>query len=233
MYRRSINNYRNRYNPFIGDGDSSAYSTIDRERPYGATVFVRKKECVNYVTKRMGTNLRRLVKEYKGKKLEDGKSLSGKGRLTNARRDAIQNFYGRAIRDSKGNTEKMSKEIWAILYHYASTADKPMHTNCPTGHQSWCGYQRDIANGTSTYKPVKHPQSKAIVKLVTPIFNRLANESLLEVCKNVSNQNANESFNNVLWSFCSKERFNSPSSTSLAVSLAVCIYNSGLQCLQI
>ena len=170
------------------------------------------------------------MKEHKGKKLEDGMSLSGKGRLTNARKDNIPNFYGRAIHDNKGNMEKMSKEIWAILYHYASTADKPMHTNCPTGHQSWCGYQRDIANGTCTYKPVKHPLSEAIVKLVTPIFNRLANESFLEGCKNVSNQNANESFNNVLWSFCHKDRFNSPLSTSLAVSLAVCIYNSDLQC---
>ena len=77
----------------------------------------------------------------------------------------------------------MSKEIWAILYHYESTADKPMHTNCPTGHKSWCGYQRDVANGTSTYKPVKDPLSEAMVKLVTPIFNRLANESFLEGCK--------------------------------------------------
>ena len=171
MYRRSINNYCIRYNPFIGDGDSSAYSTIDRERPYDATVFVRIEECVNHVTKRMETNLRRMVKEYKGKKLEDGKTLSGKGHLTNARIDVIQNFYGRAIRDNKGNTEQMSNEIWAILYHYASTADKPMHTNCQTGHQRWCGYQKDIANGTSTYKLVEHPLSEPIVKLVTPIFN--------------------------------------------------------------
>ena len=57
MYRRSVNNYSIRYNPLIGDGDSSAYATIDRERPYGDTVFVRKEECVNHVTKRMGTNL--------------------------------------------------------------------------------------------------------------------------------------------------------------------------------
>ena len=137
MYRRSINNCSIRYNPFIGDGDSNAYSTIDRQRPYSATVFVRKEECVNHVAKRMGTNLRLLVKEYKGKKLEDGKSLRGKGRLTNARIDAIQNFNGRAIHDNKGNTEKMSEEIWAILYHYPSTVDKPMYTNCPIDHQSW------------------------------------------------------------------------------------------------
>ena len=30
----------------------------------------------------MGTNLCQLIKEYKGKKLEDGKGLSGKWRLT-------------------------------------------------------------------------------------------------------------------------------------------------------
>ena len=69
-------------------------------------------------------------------------------------RDTIQNLYGRATRDNKGNTDKMSKEIWVILSHYASTGDKPMHTKRPTGHQSWCGYQSDIANGTSTYIPI-------------------------------------------------------------------------------
>ena len=34
MYQRSIQRYNIYYNPFIGDGDSSAYSTIDHERPY-------------------------------------------------------------------------------------------------------------------------------------------------------------------------------------------------------
>ena len=39
-----------------------------------------------------GTNLHLLIKEYKGKKLEDGKGLSGKGRFTISRIDAIQSF---------------------------------------------------------------------------------------------------------------------------------------------
>ena len=60
--------YNIRYNPFMGDGDSTAYSTVDRERPYSPTVVIKKEECVNHITKRMGTNLRRLIKEYKGKK---------------------------------------------------------------------------------------------------------------------------------------------------------------------
>ena len=43
MFQRSVQRNSIRYNPFIGDGDSSAYSTVDRERPYGPTVFIKKK----------------------------------------------------------------------------------------------------------------------------------------------------------------------------------------------
>ena len=41
----------------VGEVHSSAYSAIDRERPYAATVFVCEEECVNHVIKRMETNL--------------------------------------------------------------------------------------------------------------------------------------------------------------------------------
>ena len=63
-------------------------------------VFIQKEEYVNHVTKQMSGNLRRLVKEFKGKKLEDGKDIGRKARLTNVRIDAMQNFYGRTIRDN-------------------------------------------------------------------------------------------------------------------------------------
>ena len=56
----------------------------------------------------MVSNLRRLVKEYDGKNLEDGKRISGKKKLTNAKIDAMQYFYGSAIRDNKGDVPKMS-----------------------------------------------------------------------------------------------------------------------------
>ena len=55
-----------RYNPFIGDGDSSAYSMVEKTMPYGPLCTVEKRECVNHVTKRMGTNLRNLLRNYKG-----------------------------------------------------------------------------------------------------------------------------------------------------------------------
>ena len=66
IYKRSVENYNVQYSPFIGDGDSSSYSAVDKERPYGAMLFVQKQECVNHATKRMGTNLRSLLREYKG-----------------------------------------------------------------------------------------------------------------------------------------------------------------------
>ena len=87
----------------------------------------------------------------------------------------------------------------------------------------------DIANGINSCKPAKYPITDSIVKVVTLIFKRLADEEFLGGCKNVSNQNSNESFNNVLWSFCPKEQFNSPLTTSVAISLAICVYSSGLQ----
>ena len=58
----------------------------------------------------MGTKLRRLIKEYKGKKLEDGKGLCGKGRLTISHIDALQSFYGHTIRKNKGNVKKCRRK---------------------------------------------------------------------------------------------------------------------------
>ena len=48
---------------------------------------------------------------FLGKKLADGKCLSGKGRLTLARIDAIQNIFVKAIRKNKGDPQNVAKEI--------------------------------------------------------------------------------------------------------------------------
>ena len=46
LHKRSVENYNIWYNPFIGDDDSSSYSAVDKERPYGAMVFIQKQECL-------------------------------------------------------------------------------------------------------------------------------------------------------------------------------------------
>ena len=86
-----------------------------------------------------------------GKKLAVGKCLGGRGCLTIAKCNAIQNFYGRAISDSKNDPEAMSKATWAILKHYSSTEQHPLDDNCPVGTTSWSSYQRDKATGLKTY----------------------------------------------------------------------------------
>ena len=43
MYQRSVQRYNINYSLFIGDGDSSTYSTVDSGRPYGPIVFIKKK----------------------------------------------------------------------------------------------------------------------------------------------------------------------------------------------
>ena len=77
----------------------------------------------------MGSNLRRLVKEYNGKKLVGGKGIGVKGRPMNAGTDAIENFYGRTICDNKGDVPKMSVEVWAILGHQSSAIEKPLNSD--------------------------------------------------------------------------------------------------------
>ena len=81
----------------------------------------------------MGSNLRRIVMEYQPKKLEDGKRIGGKRRLTNARIDTIQFFYGRLLCDYKEYIPKMFAKMWAILGHYSSTIEKPLPNDYPTG----------------------------------------------------------------------------------------------------
>jgi hypothetical protein len=56
----------------------------------------------------MGTHLRKLQKELKGTKLGDGKSLAGRGRLTDKETDNLQNYYGMTIRRNIDSEEKMT-----------------------------------------------------------------------------------------------------------------------------
>ena len=70
--------------------------------------------------------------------------------------------------------------VWAILKHYSEIAD---HSLCPPGKDSWCSYQKDIENGTSLHLPIKNALRPAVVEVITPLFQRLANPTLLQLSK--------------------------------------------------
>ncbi|GFV62932.1 hypothetical protein TNCV_4409961 [Trichonephila clavipes] len=56
----------------------SASGKLQRTAPYS----IEKVECVSHIERRMGARLRKLKTMNRGKKLSDGKSISGKNRLT-------------------------------------------------------------------------------------------------------------------------------------------------------
>ena len=74
-------------------------------------------ECTGHVQKRMGTRLRKLKKERGKKLLKDGKTMGGRGRLTDKKIDMLASYYGNAIRGST-TVPDMKNAIWAIFYHY-------------------------------------------------------------------------------------------------------------------
>ncbi|GFW55516.1 uncharacterized protein TNCV_119001 [Trichonephila clavipes] len=80
IFQRSLSHRSVRYTSYIGDGDSKTFSSITASNPYGEDITVSKIECVGLVQKRMGTRLRKL--KQMSSKLSDGKSIRGKGRLT-------------------------------------------------------------------------------------------------------------------------------------------------------
>lgn len=49
---------------YIGNGDSKAYSAVVNSLPYGGDMVVNQDKCRTHITKRMGSGLRTLVKNY-------------------------------------------------------------------------------------------------------------------------------------------------------------------------
>ena len=225
MYRRSCDDKILRYIPFIGDGDSSAYTRVCQQRPYGPDVDIPKDECHVHVVRRMGRALRKLNTDLKkgAAKNDHGDKVKSKG-LTNAVIQTIINFYGWGIRNNKGDAIAMSCAVWAILHHYKEHAD---HAFCPVGHTSWCSFQKDVANGTSLHVPIKNPIPTEAAECLTSLFKKLGSADFLKGCERVATQNRNESFNSLVWTMARKEVHNSSSETALAINLAVGIYNDG------
>ncbi|GFW10926.1 uncharacterized protein TNCV_4459011 [Trichonephila clavipes] len=65
------------------------------------------------------------------KKLSDGKTIGGKGRLTDAIISKLTTFYGNAIRANSHNVNEMRQAVWAVWAHTSSTDDEPKHWFCP------------------------------------------------------------------------------------------------------
>ena len=226
LWKRSSEERALEYRTYIGDGDSKGFNAVVDAKPYGGDVTIVKEECVGHIQKRVGSNLRELKKEWRGKKLNDGQGIGGRGRLTDEMIDRLQFYYGHAVRQNSNNLQAMARAIWAGLCHRASTGDKPMHQFCPPGPESWCGWQRAEAGTQDKYE---HHDSlpKAVFEVVKPIYIRLTDKNLLLRCLRGATQNQNESFNGLIWELCPKTTFCGASVVKLSANLAVAHFNHG------
>ncbi|OXU28532.1 hypothetical protein TSAR_008977 [Trichomalopsis sarcophagae] len=88
-----------------------------------------------------------------------------------------------------------------------STDENPQHMYCPTESGSWCKYQKALAEGKE--QDYVHPPAiaKAILDEIEDVFKKLSEPELLRKCSGGQIQNANESFNNVLWNIAPKTDF--------------------------
>ena len=75
----------------------------------------------------MGCRLCKLKKNVKG--------LGGKGRLTDAKIDTLQNNFGIALRQIVRKLNDMRKSCLTSMYHVAG-----YHDSSPRSKDSWCQY---------------------------------------------------------------------------------------------
>lgn len=226
LWKRSIKVAKMRYTSMLSDGDSKTFLFLNEQKVYGHTPIM-KEECINHVSKRLGTGIRNKIKECKAK----GVTLGGKkrGNLTEGTIIKLQNYYRKAIKDNAPDIDKMKTAALASLYHCMSTDDKPQHSKCPEGSTSWCFYQRAIAlkEPPKTHSSMKTVLSQRVVSEILPVYQRLLSTELLSRCISAKTQNANESLHSCIWSKCPKEVFVSKKRLELSVISAVGEFNLG------
>ena len=242
LWGRSVESYGFRYVVFVGDGDSSAYKTVTSLKngcgPYGSEKPVEKQECINHVSKRFGTRLRKLrcdmwvEKTYKSGKKYKQKILSGKHRLTDKVIDNLTKYYGIAIRDSQGKSlDEMRRSILCSYFHCSSSDESPNHFLCPKGKNAWCFYNEAIAKGE---QPPSHDEMQVYFRLsseerkaVLGVYNDLSSDELLKKCMSKRTQNPNESLHSKIWNRLLKTKFHGRKTVEQSVCLTMNLHNFG------
>ncbi|GFU50609.1 uncharacterized protein TNCV_4884661 [Trichonephila clavipes] len=202
---------------FFGDEDSKGYASV--KHIYGKNT-VAKYECIGHIQKRVGTKLRKLRSKRK--------DLGGRGKLTDAFIDKLQNYYGIAIRDNVNNLQGMQRAVIAEFFHCCSNAKQQMHGQCPVGPDSWCKYQQTVSKD-KIYIDKSKGLPPNLINIIKPTYMKLCDQNLLAKCLPGKTQNSNECFNGILWKFVPKDVFVSLTILRLGRYMAVIQFNKGFQ----
>ena len=134
----------------MGDGDSKSLLEISK-----LDIYRQKQEkrpvCVGHFQEQLRSRLRKL-KSLKKEPFSNGKTLGGKSRLTDKMMNKLQNYIGIAIRQCAGRTVfGMKKAIGAVFFHCSEELNlDTKYQMWPREPDSWCKYQGDKQNNTTT-----------------------------------------------------------------------------------
>lgn len=195
--------------------------------PYGPNFKIEKLECVGHDEKRMSSRLTKIKSKMGRNQMSDGKTIGGRGRLTDTAIKLIQKFYGLAIRRNTNSLDKMRTAVWATFCHLQSSNDIPTHGLCPVCEDSWCKFQRTKAKGEHYDHNDHFHLPKIIMTEIKPIFEDLAKTDLLRKCLHGGTQNQNESLNNIIWSRIPKSTIVLRKTLELGVYEAIACFNKG------
>ncbi|GBM31369.1 hypothetical protein AVEN_99592-1 [Araneus ventricosus] len=114
----------------------------------------------------------------------------------------------------------MQSFVFAAFFHVCSNKSQPMHEQYPMGAESWCKYQRALANGIK-YQDKSQGLPTNIMKIVKPVYKQLCDRELLKRCLDGKTLNANEAFNGLIWRCTPTETFVKLNTLALGVNMAV------------
>lgn len=228
LWRRSVQRHKLRYKTLLSDGDAKTFAELTKIKPYGEDIEMDKEECINHVSKRLGSALRNIVTDCRKR----GVTLGGrrKGQLTQNAIRKMTIYYNRAKRGSN-SVDSMKKAVMASLHHCFSTDDRPRHELCPTGVDSWCFFQEALAKHQvpGPHDKLVHTplNEKKLTPHLMPIYKRLSEDQLLSRCVSGKTQNANECLHSLIWARCAKDHFASRKRVQFAVTTAAREFNFG------
>ena len=227
MYQRSIEKHRLIYSEYLGDGDTSFKEIVDADPYKKYHTQVIKLECCGHVQKRLKTQLRNKVKEFKGTQTP----LSLERASLQQKINSMQNFYGLAIRQNTGNLYSMKKAVGAILYHYTKFNDETSKDE-----NTAIAFVHPVAPADANTKSLllqgRKQQIMSIrsmcLNLFMTLLNRYSVDCHLMICSvsvyMVKTQNGNESLNNLIWTKCPKNTFVERPIIEMGVNSAVIDY---------
>ena len=107
LWSRSVEKDKLRYVTMLCDRDSKSDLQV-----YGDDKQIKEGDCLNHVSRRMDTALRKLIETSKAK----GCRISDKGKVTEDMVLKIQNDYGKAVKEHSDSGPLLKKRSFAILF---------------------------------------------------------------------------------------------------------------------